>query len=252
MVIVHIETGQEISVSHWGRRMNIVRRRTFAWAGALKEYLSQLGKGYRLLMITLTYKDPSQWQTNAINTYMRALRSKLAGSLLAYIWVAETQKRGAIHYHVLVLVKQGSRVPMPDKSGMWPWGHSNIQTARTPYYICKYVSKQFQKEGDLPKGARVCGANIKKGTLSSQEELEYKMACYPAWVRKEREFLITAGALEREDKIKREGSKWYACGVFRVEIASKWRLLGLSRKERPKKPEVREIIECLNLWRQRR
>jgi hypothetical protein len=77
--------------------------------------------------------------------------------LLSYCWVAELQKRGAIHYHVLLLVKRGTDVPLPDKSGMWTHGCSNRESVRSPWYILKYASKG--DTGSYPQGARILGAS---------------------------------------------------------------------------------------------
>ena len=50
---------------------------------------------------------------------MKRLREKLDEELLAYAWVGEMQERGAVHYHMYILVQAGADVPRPDESEMW-------------------------------------------------------------------------------------------------------------------------------------
>jgi hypothetical protein len=128
--------------------------------------------------------------------------------ILAYIWVAETQERGVIHYHVLVLVERGTKIKKPDEAGWWNHGSSKIETARTAFYVCAYIGKEHQKKGELPKGARVCGAHIKKGVIDKTAMAEYKAACAPKWVRDIRSYLIEAEMMARDAIIGRLGSKW--------------------------------------------
>jgi hypothetical protein len=114
-----------------------------------------------LKMITLTYKGVDDWQPKDITSFIRKMRTKLGDGLLAYCWVAELQKRGALHYHVLVWVKKGTRIPYPDKAGWWTGGMTSIVKARSPYYVLTYVSKEYQKDFDkFPKGARVYAVKI--------------------------------------------------------------------------------------------
>lgn len=53
MILRHKESGEEVEVKHWLLRMATIRRRVFAWAGALKVYLDSCGKTHRLVMVTL-------------------------------------------------------------------------------------------------------------------------------------------------------------------------------------------------------
>ena len=75
-----------------------------------------------------------------------------------YVWVAELQQRGALHYHILVWLPFGLTLPKPDKQGWWPHGSTRIEWARHPIgYLVKYASK-FDIKCGLPKGARLHGA----------------------------------------------------------------------------------------------
>lgn len=133
---------------------------------------------------------------------------KKKDALLAYLWVAETQERGVVHYHVLLLVERGTKIEKPDEAGWWNYGSSKIETAKTPYYVCAYVGKEHQKKGQLPKGARVCGAHIRKDVIDKEAMAEYKAACAPKWVREIRSYLIEAKMMARDALVGRKGSSW--------------------------------------------
>lgn len=169
-------------------------------------------------MITLTYQYGDDWKRNAINQFMKTVRSKLRyreqgqrkmrDPLLGYVWVAETQERGVIHYHVLLLVERGTKIEKPDEAGWWNYGSTRIETAKTPFYVCAYVGKEHQKKGQLPKGARVCGAYIRKGAIDGVAMADYKAACAPKWLRDVRSYLIDTEMMIREGMVGRTGTKW--------------------------------------------
>lgn len=113
-------------------------------------------------MLTLTYRKASDWQPNHISTLMHHVRkwSQRRGIPCRYVWVAELQQRGAIHYHIALFVPQGTRIPYPDEQGWWPHGATNLEEARAAVpYLMKYLSKG-SPEGSLrlPQGARMYGA----------------------------------------------------------------------------------------------
>jgi hypothetical protein len=64
------------------------------------------------------------------------------------------------HYHVLLVTgkrlldKEGNSFH-PDTLGLWDRGLTTTVKARSPYYVCKYVGKQYQKDyKKFPSGAR--------------------------------------------------------------------------------------------------
>jgi hypothetical protein len=62
------------------------------------------------------------------------------------------------------MVERGTDFPMPDKSGMWRHGLSKIETARTAFYLVKYVGKGYQKDlSKFPKGCRLYGSSFRVG-----------------------------------------------------------------------------------------
>jgi len=127
------------------------------------------------VMVTLTYGDAGAWSPDHISQFMNTVqkwagRKKLghqSGVKLPYVWVAELQKRGAVHYHVLVWIPRRWRIPAPDKKGWWRHGSSNVTRVHNPVgYVAKYASK-FESKGqaEFPKGLRLHGI----GGLSKQE-----------------------------------------------------------------------------------
>lgn len=81
------------------------------------------------------------------------------GIACRYVWVAELQKRGVIHYHVALWVPRGFVLPKPDKQGWWPHGMTRIEVARAAVpYLLKYLSKGMGDTiGSFPKGSRIYG-----------------------------------------------------------------------------------------------
>lgn len=122
-------------------------------------------RGDRCLFVTLTYREAGDWRREHVTAYLNLLREwcKRRGCSLRYVWVAELQQRGAMHYHLAIWLPKRLTVPKPDKSGMWPHGHSQVQVARSAIgYLMKYVSKgeTINERGQpvsYPKGARIYG-----------------------------------------------------------------------------------------------
>jgi hypothetical protein len=57
---------------------------------------------------------------------MLTLKKLLGDKLLAYAWVAELEKRGVIHYHIMIVVPPdlviGDDLPYPDEAVLWRYG----------------------------------------------------------------------------------------------------------------------------------
>lgn len=114
-----------------------------------------------VFMLTLTYAFGVEWKPEHVSDCIRSVRKWLAKSGLPcrFVWVAELQKRGAVHYHVALWLPSDVFLPAPDLVGWWPHGSSRTERARGAVaYLMKYLSKGLGK-GDLslPKGARMFG-----------------------------------------------------------------------------------------------
>lgn len=133
--------------------------------------------------ITLTYRDAKDWRPGHFSKFRDALRQwcKRRNVRCRFVWVAELQKRGALHYHVVVWLPKGKYLPFADAQGWWPHGATNIRTAESPIsYIAKYASKtDASSVHGYPKGARMHGA----GGLDPEHRRHIRYWQAPFWVR---------------------------------------------------------------------
>lgn len=114
------------------------------------------------LMLTLTYRGTNaDWQPRHISEFLKRVRQWMArrGNACRYVWVAELQQRGVIHYHVALWVPRGTYLPKADKRGWWPHGMTRTEKARAAVpYLLKYLSKDTSKTfGSFPDGSRIYG-----------------------------------------------------------------------------------------------
>jgi hypothetical protein len=122
-------------------------------------------KGHRsdkAWMVTLTYAgDNSAWKPEHLTTAMNTFRKwcKREGFACRYVWVAELQERGVIHYHIACWLPRGIAMPKWDRRGWWPYGMSNTLKAKhATAYLMAYLKKgDLEARGALPKGARNYG-----------------------------------------------------------------------------------------------
>lgn len=155
-------------------RVRRLRRRIRAWANSV----FSLKRRYRFIRIDLTYRLRDDWRPNHIREFMISLKKLLGSRLIAYAWVAELQKRGAVHYHIVIVVSPGTRIPFPDSSGMWPHGSTKVEAVRSPFYLIKYAQKLEQKaEGGFPKGLRLFAVVLS----SSLKDFQYRLSLLPFW-----------------------------------------------------------------------
>lgn len=144
------------------RRLSMLRMAV----GSAARLHGGLNPGHRALrawMVTLTYRGTNaQWRSTHMSQAMQHLRMwcNRQGFRARYVWVAELQKRGVIHYHAVVWLPQGVRCPAFDSRGWWPHGMTNRKCVRSSAvgYLMKYLSKGTDvSSGSFPKGARIYG-----------------------------------------------------------------------------------------------
>jgi len=175
--LINKVTGDVIQTDASRSRIARMRRRVRSWAKSLDGVITD---GHRVVMVTLTYRDVDGWRPNHIRDFMLRLRRRLGGQLIAYSWVAELQLRGAVHYHVLLVVKKGTNVPFPDDE-LWEHGFTRIETAKTVYYIVKYTGKEYQKVGRFPKGLRMFAVWMSKA-VDAVRYWSYRLSALPQWL----------------------------------------------------------------------
>jgi len=165
------------------RRVKGLRKNVWS-AGKL---LSQsCGKGFRCWFVTLTYRGVDDWSPRHISDALKRFRiwCDKRGTKPRYVWVAELQQRGAIHYHLAIWLPMHLSCPMWDKptraaACFWPHGMTNRQLARNAVgYLMKYMSK-VGKHHVYPKHARIYGA----GGLESPDRQIRAWLNLPQWIK---------------------------------------------------------------------
>lgn len=145
------------------------------------------GFRYRRKFVTLTYADVEGWQADHVNDYLRRVRmwAKRRNFRISFVWVAELQQRGALHYHVCFWIPSRCWMPKSDTQGWWKHGMSNIKNVTGGCsglmgYMSKYMSKTTPSQAvKFPKGARLFGA----GGLDKEQRREVRYRLAPFWVR---------------------------------------------------------------------
>lgn len=169
--------------------------------GIAAKQLHNLGaRNQQIWMQTLTYAGTNKdWRPEHISRYLDALRkwhyARTGSKKVRYAWVAELQKRGVIHYHVIVWLDGGLVPPKADQSWkgakvnglvqwhspMWPHGMSRRDKSTAPVaYLMKYASKVESKTvGSYPHGARIHGA----GGMDASGRAIRRWVLWPAYVQ---------------------------------------------------------------------
>jgi len=155
---------------------------TITAARLLQEQVQENGFRYRVMMVTLTYALVDSWKPRHISDLLQHYRKYLhrRGVTFRYTWVAELQKRGAVHYHILIWLPKGLTLPKADKQRWWVYGLTRREwTKNAVGYIAKYAGKPDDIDR-LPKGIRICGS----GGLDKNRAMEKRWWLSPAWVRR--------------------------------------------------------------------
>ncbi len=133
--------------------------------------------------LTLTYADGEAWEAGHLAKFRNAMMMwcRSRNIRFRYVWVAELQKRGAIHYHVVVWLPKGKYLPFVDTARWWPHGQANVITAQSPIgYVMKYASKTTADQArNYPRGARMSG----HGGLLPEGRRHVRYWQAPMWVR---------------------------------------------------------------------
>lgn len=154
---------------------------------------------YLPVFITLTYKSQKDWKQRDVSDLLAKYRKHFtAGGKKAlmpkkdfrYVWVAELQKRGVVHYHVCVWLPRFIKLGKPDDLGWWTKGHSNVTAVKKSVfaYLKKYLSKGatqgLDEDGNevwhtFPRGCRLYGG----GGLTRLERIKTAYVLLPNWVK---------------------------------------------------------------------
>lgn len=204
-------------------RLKRMKRRVCKAAELHGKGLETEGDTLQPAMITTTYRgDCGQWRPEHISNALRLVRKWMhrRGYRFRYVWVAELQERGEVHYHVLCWLPRarGQMPPFWDQQGWWPHGSTRCEWAYSPVgYMAKYATKIKQKDR-LPGGARMHGS----GGFTAPERLAMSHHSRPTWAR------LLSSVLHRVTKPQGGGvAVHYACGLVR-RVASPFILVARS------------------------
>lgn len=160
-------------------RVKRMQRSVKAAARAIQEVALAGASRVQPWMLTLTYAPGQEWAPRHVSDLLQRLRqwARRRGFEIPYVWVAEMQQRGAVHYHVVVWVPVRYSLPKPDKQGWWRYGMTRTERAkRALSYIMKYATK-----GDtsyFPRGLRLSGSG---GLTTPGRAVKYWLTL-PVWV----------------------------------------------------------------------
>jgi len=192
---VHKITGERFPIVAPVLRHARLKRRVKAWSWSLNDFMQdRYAKFMRLVMITLTLRDDVNWEPNMMRDFMRHFVGVDNIDLRGYAWVCELTKAGKPHFHMLLLVRAGSNIPKPDSendtqlAAWWPHGSSEIVTARSHWYIVKYVSKGHFVGTDgawkqYPKGMRIFAVWVAPSVISPEARWYFRLSARPGWLR---------------------------------------------------------------------
>lgn len=194
------ESSQLVAQLDFERRRFGRMRRVLLTAGRL---LVDQWKGsrHKWWMVTLTYRDDTEWRAGDISGLTKAMRAWLARRDLdaRYVWCLESKERlsGARigqqrpHYHLLVQLPFGVSMPKPDRQGWWKHGLTQCVVARRAVgYLAKYASKAGCALAQF-RGARSYGVSGLRA--SHRAVLSFWRA--PRWVRSAYRFCDPLGTL---------------------------------------------------------
>lgn len=162
------------------RRIGRLRRTIWA-CGHLQRLCALPGHRENVWFVTLTYRGVDDWRPRHLSDCLRHLRRwcKRLHMACRYVWVAELQQRGAIHYHLAIWLPKRVQLPKFDKQSWWPHGMTQRVIAKNPVgYLMKYLSKIGPLQA-FPKGARIHGY----GGLSKQAREVCSWLNLPSWCK---------------------------------------------------------------------
>lgn len=182
MIIQNRLTGGSLNLTKEDRqraRLARLRNRVY-WAIQCVSRETQT-EGTIPIGITLTYRDVDAWRPGHISEFMKWCRVEFSKT---YVWVAELQKRGAMHYHVLTTRRHDQVWNKSEIEFQWynglVWVTDHIEK---PFYMMKYLQKGKQKNGrEYPRGARIVGYAGNFGYISHKENRERLASRLPRWV----------------------------------------------------------------------
>lgn len=209
-------------------RLSMLRKRV-RWVGS---YYRDHEVG-RPSLLTLTYREVKGWDAKHVSVCLDHIRKWLAkrGHKLRYVWVAELQERGAVHFHAVIWLPRGLTLPKPDKQGWWKHGSTNIKWARKPVgYLTSYISKLQTKNGGFPKGLRLHGS----GGLDAHVRATRAWRFLPQWLHVQTSPECRCTRAKGGGWVSRETGEWFESPYFMTGFSflpGVGRVVQITRKE---------------------
>lgn len=199
-------------------RAERLRRALQAWAVEAGSF----PPGSGALLITLTFAQGDRDRAKGqIVRFVQALRDR---GIRCYFWFAELQKRGVIHYHLIIVGRRFlSHKWLSEIWGLgWVWvEYVGLQNAFR--YVLKYARKlgkgyqvDYQAFSKLYRGFRIFSHNRLQDWFARSWKL-------PAWLR---ELVWERGEIPR----RLAGAGWVFLSSGEL-VRSPWRLLGVEALE---------------------
>ena len=175
------EVGKEI-VQHG---LNVKAKSKIKFAGRMIQYINQEVKGRsgKASFVTLTFgkRVPTHKEAKRLlDIFLKRMR-RYFGFNIEYVWVAELQKRGAIHFHILLseyLPKQWLNNAWNEIANNWTksaYGETqkllpNVKgVLLAGSYITKYISKEQNKIHGNLYGISSSLRELMKPTITTQK-----------------------------------------------------------------------------------
>lgn len=184
----------EIKTDKATRDKNRIKRlRRAVWSSGHLHGLADVGHRPPVAhFVTLTYVGVNDWRADHISDATEQFRRHCArlGVPCRYLWVAELQKRGAVHYHLIAWLPARVRMPHWDRTRtangrtlrpFWAHGMTNVEVARNGIgYLMKYLSK-LGDDTVFPPHLRLYGC----GGLDAQARTIRGWYNLPQWAKNE-------------------------------------------------------------------
>ena len=164
-----------------------------------------------IYFVTLTMKDDNVLNKDSISNFLQKVKYRDV-QIEGYVWVKELQKRGVVHYHMIVLVPEKLRDFYSKVNESWKHGFVFVKgvekqkVRNTILYIMKYIKKDLKDQVKNEKMKRKIG----RGGL-----LRFRAETFLGRVVKFSEFEYVGSASTKGMRL-----KVYRCGDVVMFVAS--------------------------------
>ncbi|MGB9638712.1 MAG: rolling circle replication-associated protein [bacterium] len=157
-------------------------RKLFKKLRLLEKYVKE--KGLKKEFLTITFRNNEQYlifRDRKLDNMLRNFKKNYG--LDSYFWVVEFQKRGVIHYHFLLLLKEDRKIGFVDKKEAYKEyvGYTNIRSVYTSItkYLTKYITKSIKERKPLV---------IRDKVLKNYRKVRYRQYSIGGKIRKVKEY----------------------------------------------------------------